>query len=221
MTAGLAMSLKLKTPVLETVWSRPIALPTTNSRTSVPVKPSAVRSNVRVIQWLLVLNISITYHSPVSYREDGKLLWWWYCIIHKLILSLLTGNKGLVVTILKGKGDRQYCRGNWLPGCYTAQCARLGLCPSVADADCYQLTELERPEQSGFTPSKLIMEHIAALRVLVERQCEFQQCMRAAHVCVYTHMHKHTHTIVRGQAKSRKNAFQFILICNWFFIWTV
>lgn len=72
MTAGLALFLKLKMPVLETVWSRPSALPTCSSRTSVPVKPSAVASNVRVMHRLLVLNISITYHSPVSWKKVWK-----------------------------------------------------------------------------------------------------------------------------------------------------
>lgn len=67
------MLLMVKTPVLETEWSRPIALTAASSRTSVPVKPSAVRANVSVMQWLLVRNISITYHSPVSCREGGEL----------------------------------------------------------------------------------------------------------------------------------------------------
>ena len=74
MIAGLSMFLKVKTPVLETLWSRPTRRPTSSSRTSVPVKPSGVRWKVMVMQRLLVLYISITYHRPSSCRGEAVML---------------------------------------------------------------------------------------------------------------------------------------------------
>ena len=46
----------------------------------------------------------------------------------------------------------------------------------------HHLLEYQRPEQSGFTPKRSMIDRILALRVLTERRREFRQGLLAAYI---------------------------------------
>lgn len=88
--------------------------------------------------------------------------------------------QGLVVPIWKGKGDRLDCnnyRGVTLLSVPGKVLAHLLLSRIRS-----HLLLFQRPEQSGFTPKKSTIDRILALRVLIERRCEFRQKLLAAYV---------------------------------------
>ena len=87
--------------------------------------------------------------------------------------------RGLVVPIWKGKGGRQDCnnyRGITLISVPGKVLAYLLLMRVRS-----HLLKYQRPQQSGFTPGKSTTDRILALRVLVDRRCEFRQGMLAAY----------------------------------------
>ncbi len=52
----------------------------------------------------------------------------------------------------------------------------------ILDRVRHHLLEHQRPEQSGFTPKRSMIDRILALRVLTERRGEFRQGLLAAYV---------------------------------------
>ena len=88
--------------------------------------------------------------------------------------------RGLVVPILKGKGDRQDCsnyRGITLLSVPGKLLAHLLLTQIRT-----HLLKHQRPEQSGFKPGKSTTDRILVLYILVEHRREFQQGMLADYV---------------------------------------
>jgi len=76
--------------------------------------------------------------------------------------------RGLVVTLWKGKGDRQDCNNDLgvtllsVPGKVFARI--------ILDWVRHHLLEHQHPEQSGFTPKRSRIDRVLALRVLTERR---------------------------------------------------
>ena len=52
----------------------------------------------------------------------------------------------------------------------------------ILDRVCHHLLEHQRPEQSGFTPKRSMIDRILALQVLIEHRREFRQWLLAAYV---------------------------------------
>ena len=52
----------------------------------------------------------------------------------------------------------------------------------ILDRVCHHLLEHQRPEQSGFTPTRSTIDRILAVRVLTEHRREFRQGLHAAYV---------------------------------------
>ena len=88
--------------------------------------------------------------------------------------------RGLVVSLWKGKGDRQDCnnyRGVTLlsvPGKVFAQI--------ILDGVFHHLLEHQHPEQSGFTPKRSMIDRILALRVLSKCRRKFRQGLLAVDI---------------------------------------
>ena len=57
-----------------------------------------------------------------------------------------------------------------------------GLARIIIERFRHQMLEHQRPEQSGFTPKRSMIDRILALRVFTEHRREFQQGMLAAYV---------------------------------------
>ena len=88
--------------------------------------------------------------------------------------------RGLVVPLWKGKGDRKDCnnhRGVTLLSVPGKVFARI-----ILYRVCHHLLEHQRPEQSGFTPKRSMIDRILTLRVLTERRREFRPGLLAAYV---------------------------------------
>ena len=88
--------------------------------------------------------------------------------------------RGLVVSLWKGKGDRQDCknyRGVMLLSVLGKVFARI-----IIDRIHHHLLEHQHPEQSGFTPKRSTIDRILALRVLTEHRREFRQGLLAAYL---------------------------------------
>ena len=88
--------------------------------------------------------------------------------------------RGLVVPLWKGKSDRQDCnndRGVTLLSVPGKVFARI-----ILDRVRHHLLEHQRPEQSGFTPKRSMIDRILALQVLTEHRREFRQGLLAANV---------------------------------------
>ena len=88
--------------------------------------------------------------------------------------------RGLVVPLWKGKGDRLEC-SNYravtllsVPGKVFARV--------LLERIRHHLLAYQRPEQSGFTPKRSTIDRILALRVLIERKCDYRQRLVAAYV---------------------------------------
>ena len=54
--------------------------------------------------------------------------------------------------------------------------------PIIIDRVRHHLLEHQRPEQSGFTPERSMIDRILALQILTERRREFPQGLLAAYV---------------------------------------
>ena len=52
----------------------------------------------------------------------------------------------------------------------------------IIDGVRHHLLKYQRPEQSGFTPKRSMIDHVLGLRVLTKRRREFQQGLLAAFV---------------------------------------
>ncbi|XP_076028492.1 uncharacterized protein LOC143017592 [Oratosquilla oratoria] len=89
-------------------------------------------------------------------------------VIWQFSTILSDWKKDLVVPIWSGEGERRDCNN------YHGKV--------LAHLRLKRLRSHQRPEQSGFTPSKSITDRILALRILVERRREFQEGFPAAYV---------------------------------------
>ena len=88
--------------------------------------------------------------------------------------------RGLVIPIWKGKGDHQDCN-NYRRIMLLSIPGKVFVHLLLMQVHSH-LLKYQRPEQSGFIPGNSTTDRILALRVLVERRCEFRQGMLTAYV---------------------------------------
>ncbi|XP_076034573.1 uncharacterized protein LOC143021167 [Oratosquilla oratoria] len=97
------------------------------------------------------------------------------CIISAELLKTEDWKKGQVVSIWKGKGNRQSCnkyRGNTF---FSVPCK--GFASLLLTRVCSYLLKFQRSEESGFMTSKSTTYRILAHRILVERRRVRQGCV--------------------------------------------
>ena len=107
--------------------------------------------------------------------------------LHDLFVTAWTHRKvpaewrqGIIIPIFKGKGSRMLCK-NYRPISLLSIPGKVFALVLLQRIQPLLLLK-QRPEQSGFTPSRSTSDAIVALRILAELQYQFRKPLHVAHV---------------------------------------